>query len=402
MSAPAFPLEALRRSPNALAAHYTRFGVAERVLLTGHSHQAWPDVAREAQLEAWDDAARDVDEKWARAFAKAARVREGFAARLGARADGVTLGQNTHELVTRFLSALPLERRPKLVTTDGEFHTLRRQLDRLAETGRVEVAKLAARPVATLAERLAAAVDERTAAAFVSSVLFTTAEIVPRLGELLAACRARGAELLVDAYHQVNVVPCDLTAEGLADAFVTGGGYKYCQLGEGNCFLRVPPGREHYRPVLTGWYSEFARLTQRAAGEVPYGEGAARWAGSTWDPTAHYRAARVFDFFDGHGLSPDHLRAVSRHQVARLAAGFDALGLDPAAVARERDVPLERLGGFLALRAPNAGALSAALRRRGVWTDFRGDVLRLGPAPYLSDGQLDDAIAALGEVVAKG
>ena len=25
-------------------------------------------------------------------------------------------------------------------------------------------------------------------------------------------------------------------------AFITGGGYKYCQLGEGNCFLRVPPG----------------------------------------------------------------------------------------------------------------------------------------------------------------
>jgi len=402
VSAPAFPLEALRRSPNALAAHYARFGVAERVLLTGHSHQAWPDVAREAQLEAWDDAARDVDEKWERAFAKAALVREGFARRLGARADEVALGQNTHELVTRFLSALPLEQRPRLVTTDGEFHTLRRQLDRLAETGRIEVAKLAARPVATLAERLAAAVDGRTAAVFVSSVLFTTAEIVPRLGELLAACRARGAELLVDAYHQVNVVPCDLAADGLADAFVTGGGYKYCQLGEGNCFLRVPPGREHYRPVLTGWYGEFARLTQRTAGEVPYGEGAARWAGSTWDPTAHYRAARVFAFFDAHGLSPQHLRAVSRHQVARLAAGFDALGLDPAAIARTRDVPLEGLGGFLALRAPNAGALSAALRRRGVWADFRGDVLRLGPAPYLSDAQLDAAVAALGEAVSEG
>lgn len=397
MSAPAFPLEALRRSPNALAAHYSRFRVTERVLLTGHSHQAWPDVAREAQLEAWDDAARDVDEKWERAFAKAALVREGFAKRLGARADEVALGQNTHELVTRFLSALPLGERPRLVATDGEFHTLRRQLDRLAETGRVEVAKLPARPVATLAERLAAAVDGRTAAVFVSSVLFTTAEIVPRLGALLAACREHGAELLVDAYHQVNVVPCDLGADGLADAFVTGGGYKYCQLGEGNCFLRVPPGRDHYRPVLTGWYSEFARLTQRTAGEVPYGEGAARWAGSTWDPAAHYRAARVFAFFDEHGLTPEHLRAVSRHQVARLAAGFDALGLDPGVIARERDLPLEGLGGFLALRAPGAGAISAALRRRGVWTDFRGDVLRLGPAPYLSDGQLDAAVEALGE-----
>jgi kynureninase len=33
-----------------------------------------------------------------------------------------------------------------------------------------------------------------------------------------------------------------------------------------------------------------------------------------------------------------------------------------------------------------------------VWTDHRGDVLRLGPAPYLSDAQLDTAIATLGEV----
>jgi kynureninase len=398
VSAPAFPLEALRRSPNALAAHYARFRVGERVLLTGHSHQAWPDVSRDAQLEAWDDAARDADEKWERAFAKAARVRAGFERRLGARPGEVALGQNTHELVVRFLSALPLEARPKLVTTDGEFHTLRRQLDRLAETGRIEVVKLAARPVATLAARLAAAVDARTAAALVSSVLFTTAEIVPGLDQLLGACRGAGAELLLDAYHQVNVVPCDLAAEGLDDAFVVGGGYKYCQLGEGNCFLRVPPGRDHYRPVLTGWFSEFARLAQRAGGEVPYGEGPARWAGSTRDPASHYRAARVFDFFDEHGLSPAFLRAVSLHQVGRLAAGFDALDLDPSCVARDRETPLPGLGGFLALRAPRAAEISAGLRARGVWTDHRAATLRLGPAPYLSDDQLDAAIAALGEV----
>lgn len=400
MSAPAFTLEALRRSPNALAAHYARFRVAERVLLTGHSHQAWPDVSREAQLAAWDDAARDADEKWAAAFEKAEFVRMSFARRLGARAEEVALGQNTHELVTRFLSALPLERRPKLLTTDAEFHTLRRQLDRLGETGRIEVVKLPARPVATLAARFAAEADARTAAALVSSVLFTTGEIVPDLGLLLAACEREGAELLVDAYHQVNVVPCDLDGEGLAGAFVVGGGYKYCQLGEGNCFLRVPPGRDHYRPVLTGWFSEFARLTQRAAGEVPYGEGAARWAGSTWDPTAHYRAARVFAFFDEHGLSPRFLREVSLHQVGRLAAAFDALGADPAVITRDREAAPERLGGFLALRAPQAAAISAGLRKRNVRTDHRGDVLRLGPAPYLSDAQLDSAMAALGEVAA--
>ena len=52
-------------------------------------------------------------------------------------------------------------------------------------------------------------------------------------------------------------------AMGLADAFVTGGGYKYCQLGEGNAFLRVPPGRQ-MRPVLTGWFAEFASRGDRS------------------------------------------------------------------------------------------------------------------------------------------
>jgi kynureninase len=39
------------------------------------------------------------------------------------------------------------------------------------------------------------------------------------------------------------------------------------------------------------------------------------------------------------------------------------------------------------------------VRDRGVLADARGEVLRLGPAPYLSDRQLLDAIAILGEAV---
>lgn len=390
--------EDFRRSPNPIAGHYARFRVAERLLLTGHSHQAWPDAGFEGQVEAWTDAANLVDEKWDRAEAVADRVRSGFARLLGARSDEIALGQNTHELVIRFLSALPLGDRPRLVTTDGEFHTLRRQLDRIAEDGRLEVLKVASEPSATLAERLAAAVDGRTAAVLASSVLFATAQIVPGLAAVLEACRRAGAELLVDAYHHLNVVPFSLDRDRLGDAFVVGGGYKYCQLGEGNCFLRVPPGREHLRPLITGWYCEFARLALRAGGGVPYGEGPARWAGATYDPTSHYRAARVFGFFESQGLTPQLLRDVSRHQIRTLAEGFDALDLDPKTISRDRSLPFERIGGFLALSSPRAEEISAGLRTRGVLTDFRGDLLRLGPAPYLSDQQLAAAVRELGEV----
>ncbi len=392
-------LAELRQSPNALAPHYSRFRVSERLLLTGHSHQAWPDVGFEGQAQAWNDAAELVDDKWERAVEKADSVRKGFARLLGDRTESVALGQNTHELVTRFLSALPLGKRPRLVTTDGEFHTIRRQLHRLAEARLFEVVKVSADPAASVAEKLIAAIDDRTAAVLASSVLFGNAHIVPGLDRVLEACRKKGAELLVDAYHHLNVVPFSIRDAGLEGAFVVGGGYKYCQLGEGNCFLRVPPGRDDLTPVLTGWFSEFGRLTECPHGSVPFGEGPARWAGATYDPTSHYRAAKVFAFFEQQGLTADRLREVSRHQVGFLADRFDLLDLDPARIARDRTVPPEGIAGFLALRSPKAGALSAALREREVFTDHRGDLLRFGPAPYLSDAQLSAAMSALGEAV---
>jgi kynureninase len=400
-------------APLKLADHYSRFRVAERLLLTGHSHQAWPDVAFEAQQRAWLDAAELVDDKWERAAEVADEVRAGWR-RLLKDSDGdIALGQNTHELVVRLLSALPgmwgrASARPKSITTGGEFHTIRRQLDRLAEEG-LEVVKIAAQPVDTLAARLASVVDDRTACVMVSSVLFETAEIVPNLHHLADVSERHGAALLVDAYHHLNVVPFDIHAMGLARAFVVGGGYKYCQLGEGNCFLRLPRGTD-LRPIITGWFSEFGELDRKQSrvsgiehGEqspvrVRYGDGAARFAGATYDPTSHYRAAAVFAFHQQMGLTPENLRAISQHQVSQLIIRIESLDLDPA-VASIVDVRRERRGGFVAIRAPRATSLVADLRRRGVVADARGDILRLGPAPYLSDEQLTEAIEILGEVV---
>jgi kynureninase len=386
--------------PTALARHYTRFRVGERVLLTGHSHQAWPDAGFAAQQQAWLDAAEHVDDKWDRAFAQADRVRAGFARLLDDPGGDIALASSTHELIVRFLSALPLARRPRLVTTDGEFHTVRRQLDRLSEEG-IEVVRLPSRPVTQIAERIKKMVTDRTAAVLVSAVLYENAHIVPNLALAMDACRRLGVELLVDAYHALNVVPFSLQTEQLTDAFIVGGGYKYCQLGEGNAFLRIPQGCT-LRPVATGWFSEFAALaTPPFAGQVPYGEGPARFAGATYDPTSHYRAAAVFDFFEQQGLHPTLLRETSQHQIALLAREFDALDVDPRVIDRDRrTAPLTSIGGFLSLRSPSAGEISRKLRERSVWTDSRGELLRLGPAPYVSDDRLRAGLAALKEVAA--
>jgi len=309
------------------------------------------------------------------------------------------LGASTHDLVLRFLSALDLRGRPRLVTTDGEFHTLRRQLARLGEAG-LDVERLPVEPVDTLAERLAAAVDERTSAVLVSAVLFETGRIVPGLDALARACEREGAELLVDAYHALGAMPFTLAANGLADAWVVGAGYKYLEWGEGNGYLRIPPHAHDARPIVTGWFAEFAELSGPLGSRaVPYARGGDAFATATYDVTSNYRAARVLDFFDDQELTPERLRASYRRQVDLLAELVDDFALPDAVLTRDRETPLDRFGAFLAVRSPHAGALQAALADRGVLTDSRGTTLRLGPAPYVTDEQLESAIEILGDVV---
>jgi len=395
----AFTPQELYRDPNALAPHYSRFAVTKRLLLTGHSHQAWPDRAYQGQLQAWEDAAEHADLKWDQAFERAESVRLGFR-RLLDDPDGLySLAASTHDLLVRFLSALPLAERPRLVVTDCEFHSIRRQVARLAEAG-IEIERISSHPAESVGERLAAAVDDRTAAVMVSTVFYRDARIAGDLSPAAQACRRHGAELLLDVYHQLDVVPFSLRQRQLEDAFVVGGGYKYCQLGEGNCFLRFPDGCR-LRPVITGWFAEFSDLSEshRPADRVRYDRGHQRFAGATYDPTSHYRAAEVFAFFAEHELTPELLREVSQHQIGLLARRFDESDLDRDLISRDHDTPIEQLGGFLALRSPHAESLHRVLLERGVLTDYRGERLRFGPAPYLSDAQLDESISLLAEAV---
>jgi len=217
-----------------------------------------------------------------------------------------------------------------------------------------------------------------------SAVLYTNAHIVPHLRAVQEACERVGAELLVDAYHALNVVPFSLTEQRLERAYVVGGGYKYCQLGPGNAFLRFPADSD-LRPVVTGWFSEFAALSKApAGGRVVYDPGPARFAGATYDFTSHYRGAAVFQFFQEQKLTPQKLRELSQHQIEILTG------------ATRNDA----IGGFLAIPAPRAGKIQHALRKQNIWTDYRGDMLRVGPAPYVTDAQLGMAAEAIRALIA--
>jgi kynureninase len=385
-------------NPRDLAVHYSKFGVADRLLLTGHSHQAWPDVALEGLVESFEDAARHVDAKWESAFAKADQVREAVRAWIGAPQAPIALARSTHDLLVVMLSSLDFKRRRKIVTTDTEFHSASRQLRRLGEAG-LELDVVAAEPVSTLAERMSERLDANTAAALASSVLFTSSLRVPNLATLAERSQQVGCELVVDAYHHIGPVPFSVHELGLDPAWIVGGGYKYLQWGEGVCYLRIPAHALRYRPVITGWYAEFGALDSDARSEiVPYAEGQMRFAGSTYDPSSHYRAARVARFFDEQGLTPRVLAASYERQIRLLMDAFDKLDLPVTLVSRP-DLSPSDVGGFLTLTSPKASELQRDLARAGVLTDARGPHLRFGPAPYLRDDQLAEAIGRLEPIV---
>ena len=97
-------------------------------------------------------------------------------------------------------------------------------------------------------------------------------------------------------------------------------------------------------------------------------------------------------------IQQEKLVALNLMILLLLCEEFLALGLDPEIAQLKSEVSLEERGGFLALECADAGGLFEGLLGRGVRTDYRANVLRFGPAPYLSDRQLRDSIGLLGEV----
>lgn len=380
-----------------IAPHYRHFDVENRLLLSGHSHQAWPDVALEGQKEAFFNAARHVDDKWSYAFEKVEHLR-GYLREFYDDPDGrYCLSESTHNLLVRWLSALDLPSRPRLVTTDAEFHSIHRQLIRLEQEG-VEVVRVPAEPLEGFAGRLDQALTRNTAAVLLSRIYYDTALRNIELDDAAGVCRHYEVPLLIDDYHGTNVMPLPIRGSGLQDCYLLVGGYKYMQWGEGNCFLRFP-GDCALQPVITGWFAAFGSLSKpRNEAALEY-EGDQRFGGATYDTTAQFRAARVVDFFREMALTPQRLMQLYHQQVSHLRERFEAMNTDPEVIRLRHTYPLSCNGGFLALESPHAGTLHARLKKAGVYCDYRENILRLGPAPYVTSAQIDEAMDILEQAV---
>jgi selenocysteine lyase/cysteine desulfurase len=383
-----------------LKAHYSRFLAANpgRLHFAAHSHHLWPDVTRDAVLACWDDAARLADRKWERVFGEIVPRAQGHVARiLGlSRPEQIAFAPNTHELVMRLLSCLDAARPLRILTTDGEFMSFARQAARLEEQPRVAVTRVTTEPFATFEERFreAAARDDFDLV-YMSQVFFDSGRAVEDLSRIVKAVRNPQALVVVDGYHGFCALPTSLRAIE-ERAFYLAGGYKYAQSGEGVCFLHVPPGCT-LRPVDTGWFAAFGRLTERPARGVEYPDDGFRFWGATFDPTALYRFNAVMDLLEREGVTVERIHAHVRALQERFLDGLERRGtgaLPVSTLVTPRS--LEAQGHFLTFRLAEAAALASRLEERGVLVDVRGDRLRLGFGIYHDEGDVDQLLERLG------
>lgn len=375
-----------------LKPHFSRFleSDPDRLHFAAHSHHPWPDVSYLAHRQAWEDAARLVDDKWEHIFGVVFPSARRLVAEVLGLADSATLvfAPNTHELVVRVFSCI--EPPVRVLTTDSEFHSFGRQLRRWEEAGLAIADRVPTAPYESFSERF----TQQTRAGvhdliYLSEVFYDSGMAVTELDRIVSSISEDRAFVIIDGYHSFMARPVDLGA--IQDrVFYVAGGYKYAMAGEGACFLHCPPGYG-MRPVDTGWYAGFGELESGVGDRVAYGEGGARFYGATFDPSGVYRLEAVLGWLRDEGVTPAD---ISRH-----ATGLQNRLLASGALPGKRGVPDGvETGNFLTVELPEAEEVYRALHSRNVITDYRGNRLRVGFGVYHDEDDVDRLVGILQEM----
>lgn len=377
----------------------------DRLHFAAHSHHLWPDAALDGHAEAAADAAALADHKWTRVFediVPAVRAQIASELRLP-RADTLAFAPNTHELVTRMASCFPTDKPLTMVTTDGEFHSLSRQLQRWEEAGQARAVRVPVAPFDSFTKRFVDAVRATPSSwVFLSHVFFGSGHIVPDFQPIAEALSDRPDWLIVDGYHAFMAIEVDFSP--LADrAFYMSGGYKYAMAGEGACFVHAPPGFGP-RPVNTGWFAAFEALADDRQAPLPdasddtkngtnnrvshtqqvkFAAHAGRFSGATFDPSGLYRFLAVRRMLASEGLTTGvintHVRRLQDQFLDDLQGGRVGRVSDGQVLAASQQGPRAR---FIAIAHEDAAAWAEALASANVVVDVRGDVIRFGFGLY--------------------
>ena len=280
--------------------------------------------------------------------------------------------------------------RDKVVMVDMEFPSLLYLYHRMGDRGaRVEVVK-SRDGVSIPMDELLDAIDERTALVPISHVLFRSSFVLDARAVVEKAHRV-GARVCLDAFQSAGTVPVDLAA--LGTDFAVGGALKWLCGGPGAAWLYVRPDlRPSLQPRVTGWQAHAAPFAFEA-GPIRFREDGGRFLTGTPNVPALYAAREGIRIVGEIGA--EAIRAKSLRQTERLVALADREGWE---VTAPRDPG--RRGGTVAIDCPYGAAVSAELNARDIVVDYRpGAGVRLSPHFYTRDRELDEAVAAMREIL---
>lgn len=385
--------------------YYSRFlsALAAKNMLhfAAHSHHGWPDISREAHIKYWDDANELVDDKWEHILCHVVPAAQDHISRILKLKDKsqIAFASNTHELLTRLISTFPPTRPIRILTTNSEYHSFRRQIQRMEEDGLVVVVKIDADILRADREVFLVQIIQQLQSEepfdlfFISQVFFDSGLMISTIEfERLVSYAPAETIVCIDGYHSFAAVDVDLSMlEGRV--FFLAGGYKYAQAGEGMCFLVVPHG--DWRPAYTGWFAEMSSLAGVKSEAVRYGSDGSSFSGSTKDYSAMYRFVGVWDHFLKEEVTVEavHTHVTSLQNTFLALLQKEGVAVTSAGVAHPRDsLPFELVnadsshrGHFLTFDLGDPARcrqVCEGLRERGVWTDHRAQRLRFGFAPY--------------------
>ena len=283
--------------------------------------------------------------------------------------------------------------RNRIIMTALDFPSVRYVYDGLAKELGAEVVVVPSDDGISIDDdKLCAAIDERTALVAISHVLFKSAWIVD-VAKVVRHAHAAGALVSLDAFHSVGIMPVDVKA---IDAdFFTGGVLKWLCGGPGGCFTYAKPEvSARVEPTLTGWLAHARPFAFE--GDMEYASGAYRWLGGTPAIPSIYAAIEGPRIVNQAGI--EAIRRKSTRQTTRLLELADARGFRPHA---PRD-PARR-GGTVAFDVPHAYEVAQSLLDRNILVDFRpGAGIRIAPHFYTRDDELEEAVAAIDEILATG
>lgn len=388
------PLEGEPLHENAVARHiaplFSRVLASDRVYMANHSlgrplDAMADDVAEAAALwygklgGAWDDWQAERED-----------FRGRIARLIGAdRPDCVVPKASAGQGLRAVLNALGTK--PHVVATRGEFDSTDVILKQYAALGRAEVRWVG--PNADGEFRVDALIAEAERGAdliVVSQVMYQTGQIIDRLPELAAACHARGARLLVDAYHAIGVIPVDVRAMG-AD-FLIGGSYKYLRGGPGAGFLYVSPAalESGLRPLDTGWFAKAEPMSFERTDTLRLRPGGDAFLEGTPPVFTWYQARSGQEFTLAVGV--DRLREYGLRQLRALRGYLAEAGIGNISGGDACH------GAFLAIQMNDPNAVVRRLAEEGIDCDARGDRLRLCPDCLTRDAELRQTADAVGRL----